>query len=64
MTNASQLRWCDLRCEHAKFPEETAVDGSNSCRTFIALYCTYLDRLVQKNTPCAAGLAQCSDKDD
>ncbi|KPK88401.1 hypothetical protein AMJ80_11080 [bacterium SM23_31] len=48
------VRWCDLRCEHARFPEETAVDGSKSCRTFAALYCLLLKRYVQKNTPCAA----------
>lgn len=48
------MRWCDLRCPHASFPKEDAVDGSGSCRTFAALYCAKLRRLVPKNAPCAA----------
>ena len=47
-------RWCDLRCPHASFPEKEAVDGSLSCRTFVALYCNHLEELVTKNAPCAA----------
>jgi len=56
MTQPSRLRWCDLRCEHAEFPRDTAVDGSGSCMTFTALYCRLMDKYVQKNSPCAAGL--------
>ena len=48
------MRFCDLKCPHAQFPEEAAVDGAGSCRTFAALYCNKLDRLVHKNAPCQA----------
>jgi hypothetical protein len=46
------MRWCDLRCPEASFPKEEAVDGAGSCRTFSALYCAKLKRLVPKNAPC------------
>ena len=46
------MKWCDLSCEHASFPQEAAVDGAGSCRTFAALYCARLERLVHKNSPC------------
>ena len=49
------MRWCDLSCPQASFPKDDAVDGSGSCRTFAALYCARLERLVAKNAPCAAG---------
>ena len=49
----SKIKFCDLNCEYADFPDETAVDGSKSCRTFVALYCKKLKRLVTKNAPCA-----------
>ena len=48
------MRWCDLSCPQAGFPKDEAVDGAGSCRTFAALYCAKLDRLVAKNAPCAA----------
>ena len=48
------FRWCDMRCEHASFPEENAVDGSGTCRTFQAIYCGKLKRYVAKNAPCSA----------
>lgn len=48
------MRWCDLSCPDASFPREDAVDGAGSCRTFAALYCARLERLVAKNAPCAA----------
>jgi len=48
------MRWCDLSCPDASFPREEAVDGAGSCRTFAALYCARLGRLVAKNAPCAA----------
>jgi hypothetical protein len=47
------MKWCDLFCEHASFPPAPAVDGAGSCRTFAALYCARLERLVHKNAPCA-----------
>ena len=46
------MNFCDLDCKYAKFPKSDAVDGSRSCRTFIALHCTRKDRLVHKNLPC------------
>ncbi len=46
--------WCDLGCPHADFPPEGAVDGSDSCRTFLALWCRRLRHLVTKNARCAA----------
>lgn len=48
------MRWCDLTCPEASFPRQGAVDGAGSCRTFAALHCRVLDRLVAKNAPCAA----------
>jgi hypothetical protein len=44
--------FCDLMCLYAKTPNEEAVDGSGSCRTFVALYCELKKRLVHKNMPC------------
>ena len=46
------MRFCDLKCPEARFPEEEAVDGAGSCQTFSALYCRKLNRLVHKNAPC------------
>ena len=46
--------WCDLGCPHARFPEDEALDGSLSCRTFVALYCRHLEEIVTKNAPCEA----------
>ena len=50
------MRWCDLSCEHASFPQTDAVDGAGSCRTFAALFCARLNKLVHKHGPC-----QCQD---
>ncbi len=44
--------FCDLMCLYAKTPQETAIDGSGSCRTFTALYCELKQSLVHKNLPC------------
>jgi hypothetical protein len=46
------MQWCDWSCEHASFPQTEAVDGAGSCRTFVALYCARLKKLVHKNGPC------------
>jgi hypothetical protein len=53
ITRHEAFTWCDLTCEHADFPDAYAVDGSGTCRTFLALYCKKLGRLVTKNAPCA-----------
>jgi hypothetical protein len=46
------MGFCDLDCKYASFPDSSAVDGSRSCRTFIALYCKRRKGLVHKNLPC------------
>ena len=46
------MKFCDLRCRHAAFPREEAVDGAGSCRTFSALYCGKKKAYVHKNMPC------------
>ncbi len=51
--STARIKFCDLRCEHASFPKEEAVDGARSCRTFAALWCAQLQALVPKNAPCA-----------
>ena len=48
------MKWCDLDCEFAGFPENENLDGAGSCRTFIALYCKKLNQIVSKNAPCKA----------
>jgi hypothetical protein len=48
----SLLGFCDLMCEYAEAPKETGIDGSGSCRTFVALYCSAKKSLVHKNMPC------------
>lgn len=48
----SEIEFCDLDCRYASFPSSDAVDGSRSCRTFIALYCRRKKTLVHKNLPC------------
>lgn len=48
------MKYCDLSCEYAEFPQQLS-DGSYTCRTFIALYCKKLGRLVDKNGPCQSG---------
>jgi hypothetical protein len=46
------LQFCDLECRYAGFPKEDAVDGSRSCRTFVALKCKKKKSYVHKNLPC------------
>ena len=52
--NTSKIKFCDLRCEMADFAKDTAIDGSGSCRTFMALWCKQLEKYVTKNAPCEA----------
>lgn len=47
------MKFCDLECRWASFPKTNDVDGSRSCRTFVALYCALRKALVHKNAPCA-----------
>ncbi len=51
---SSKIKFCDLRCEFADFPKEEAIDGSGTCRTFLALWCNKLNKHVTKNAPCEA----------
>ena len=43
--------YCDLSCKYGQFPDKLH-DGSKSCRTFVALYCSKKKRLVYKNALC------------
>lgn len=52
MRGLEGMEFCDLDCKYASFPESDAVDGSRSCRTFIALQCKLKKTLVHKNLPC------------
>ena len=46
------MEFCDLNCRFARWPEDEAVDGSGSCRTFQAIFCRKKELLVHKNAPC------------
>ena len=52
-TKSSLLDFCDLMCRYAEMPKEGALDGSESCRTFIAVYCSRKKSFVHKNMPCS-----------
>jgi len=45
--------FCDLMCKYAETPKDAAIDGSGSCRTFVALYCNLKKVFVHKNMPCS-----------
>jgi len=49
---SSKIKFCDLRCEQAEFAREEALDGSGTCRTFVAIWCNDLQKHVAKNAPC------------
>ncbi len=55
---SSRIKFCDLKCEFAEFPKQEHIDGSKSCRTFAALWCKQLERIVTKNAPCAVLFGQ------
>jgi hypothetical protein len=46
------MGFCDLGCRFASWPQAEGMDGSGSCRTFVALYCALKGRPVHKNMPC------------
>ena len=46
--------FCDMGFEYADWPRDDALDGSGSCRTFSAIHCKKLNRVVHKNGPCQA----------
>jgi hypothetical protein len=47
------MEFCDLTCRYARWPEDRAVDGAESCRTFQAVFCEKRGCLVHKNASCA-----------
>ncbi|MEJ2634446.1 MAG: hypothetical protein P8184_04030 [Calditrichia bacterium] len=51
--SSSRIKFCDMRCEHASFPKDRDIDGSGSCRTYLALWCNQLNEYVTKNAPCS-----------
>jgi hypothetical protein len=51
---SSKIKFCDLRCPSARFPMDKDIDGSGTCRTFLALWCAELEKYVVKNAPCEA----------
>ncbi|MFB3788034.1 MAG: hypothetical protein ACE15F_16875 [bacterium] len=44
--------WCDLECPEAAWPDGEGLDGSGSCRTFLAVYCRKHHQLNKKNALC------------
>lgn len=54
--------FCDLSCEYAAMPKDTGIDGSGSCRTFVAVYCELKKMLVHKNMPCTRKVLRSSKK--
>jgi hypothetical protein len=50
MKNLSNF--CDLSCRYASAPNDEGLDGSRSCMTFTAIYCTKKKLLAQKSMPC------------
>ena len=46
------MEFCDTLCKYGKFKDE-AMDGSGTCRTFIAIWCEKKKQTVFKNAPCA-----------
>lgn len=50
--SSSRIKFCDMRCPQAQFPREEGIDGSRTCRTFLAIWCQQLQKYVTKNAPC------------
>ncbi len=44
-------------------PKDTGVDGSGSCRTFVAVYCELKKMLVHKNMPCRQKVLKSSEQE-
>ncbi|WP_201328590.1 hypothetical protein [Thermotomaculum hydrothermale] len=47
---SEEIKFCDLMCKYASFPESNALDGA--CRREISLYCAKYRQLVPKNAVC------------
>ncbi|HVN22415.1 MAG TPA: hypothetical protein VMT71_00485 [Syntrophorhabdales bacterium] len=52
-SKSSITGFCDLMCKYAELPKDGALDGSGSCRTFIAVYCNRRKTFVPKNLACS-----------
>jgi hypothetical protein len=57
------MDYCDLRCKYAQWPQNEALDGSGTCRTFQALFCEKKQRTVHKNAPCVEKESRLEDQD-
>lgn len=40
-----------MMCKYAKLPRGS-MDGSGTCRTFVAVFCTKINKTVFKNSRC------------
>ncbi len=54
--------FCDLACGYAEMPKVTGIDGSGSCRTFVAIFCKRKKALVHKNHPCSKKIPKSGEK--
>ena len=45
------MKFCDLRCTYAE-PAREDLDGSRSCMTFTAIYCSLKELHVMKAQSC------------
>ena len=54
--------FCDLACGYAEMPKVTGIDGSGSCRTFVAIFCRRKRALVHKNHPCGKKIPKSGEK--
>jgi len=45
------MKFCDLLCKYAKWPDDL-MDGSGTCRTFVAVFCVKKNMTVYKNAMC------------
>lgn len=45
------MAFCDFKCAYAETARQD-LDGSRSCMTFTAIYCTLHERHVMKAQPC------------
>jgi hypothetical protein len=45
------MKYCDTKCKYGDWPKDL-MDGSKSCRSFIAIWCNKKKEIVYKNAPC------------
>jgi hypothetical protein len=56
--SSSKITFCDMKCEFARFPQNDDIDGSRSCQTYLAIWCSQLEQYTTKNAPCAVEYGQ------